>query len=70
MMEIKTFGNVFDGGIEFRVDIFFENCQNLRRRSGKLLISSKSAEEGTNTSFSLLRPRQKFMPPITLSTKR
>lgn len=36
MMEIKTFGNVFDSGIEFRVDIFFENCQNLRRRSGKL----------------------------------
>ena len=36
MVKIKTFGNVFDGGIEFRVDIFFENCQNLRRRSSKL----------------------------------
>ena len=36
MVKIKTFGNVFDGGIELRVDIFFENCENLRRRGGKL----------------------------------
>ena len=36
MMEIKTFGNVFDGGIEFRVDIFLEKLQNQIRTSGNL----------------------------------
>ena len=30
MVKIKTFGNVFDGGIDLRVDIFFENCDKMR----------------------------------------
>ncbi len=50
--------------------IFSKIAKTCDGESVKFLISSSNADEGTYTFSSLLNPRQKFPPPITLSTKR